>query len=126
MATCQESRTSFKNYPQHHLKDRKWGPRTNLNNLLQLLVHTIRQKDRPCLSFDLLVVFFFGAQFISGFMTSIAHTLPWGVLLITIWFAEKQGPGSPASWGWDGWVGWGGAVKLEVLEYLFVKPGQLL
>eukprot|EP00434_Breviolum_minutum_P039588 symbB.v1.2.035158.t1/scaffold4674.1/size36665/2 len=29
--------------------------------------------------------------FISGFMTSIAHTLPWGVLLITIWFAEKQG-----------------------------------
>ena len=104
MATCQESRTSFKNYPQHHLKDRKWGPRTNLNNLLQLLVHTIHQKDRPCLSFWLKgrglanCVFFFGAQFISGFMTSIAHTLPWGVLLITIWFAEKQGPGSPASW----------------------------
>jgi len=29
--------------------------------------------------------------FISGFMTAIGHTLPWGVLLITIWFAEKQG-----------------------------------
>lgn len=63
-------------------------------------------------------------------MTSIAHTLPWGVLLITIWFAEKQGPGSPASWA--GMVGLvchdlgGGAVKLEALEYLFVKQGQFL
>lgn len=28
---------------------------------------------------------------ITGFMTALQHTVPWGVLLITVWFAERQG-----------------------------------
>jgi hypothetical protein len=37
---------------------------------------------------------------ITGFMTALQHTVPWGVLLITVWFAERQGDGhrlTPAS-----------------------------
>lgn len=30
---------------------------------------------------------------ITGFMTALQHTVPWGVLLITVWFAERQGDG---------------------------------
>ena len=31
---------------------------------------------------------------ITGFMTALNHTVPWGVLLITVWFAERQGWGA--------------------------------
>ena len=29
-------------------------------------------------------------QMMAGMVTAIAHTMPWGVLLITMWFVRKQ------------------------------------
>ncbi|CAK9013622.1 unnamed protein product [Durusdinium trenchii] len=29
---------------------------------------------------------------LSGIITAIGHTVPWGVMIITIWFAERNGP----------------------------------
>ena len=28
---------------------------------------------------------------LSGIITAIGHTVPWGVMIITIWFAERNG-----------------------------------
>lgn len=31
-----------------------------------------------------------------GLVTAVTHTLPWGVLLVTVWFSEKRGVRMPA------------------------------
>ncbi len=68
---------------------------------------------------------YFCAQFITGFMTAIGHTLPWGVLLITIWFAEKQGQGHDLPVFFCV-VNWRFQALIYCIVYLFVEKGQLL